>query len=357
MMSTVTSFHTERGSRIYRIPLEVFPGLWGHAHLVCTEAVTALVDVGSGFGSCNEQLEAGLAAVRGEHGEAVDWATLSHILVTHGHIDHFGGLAFVRQRCAAPVGVHPLDRTVLTNYEERLSVISRRLGRFLAEAGVLPAQREELMALYRVNKALFASIPVDFVYQEAEDRVGSMRILHVPGHCPGQVVIRVDEVLLSSDHVLPETTPHQAPESLCPYTGLGHYLESLDRLLDLAGGIRLTLGGHEAEMTDLPGRVGEIRAMHAERLASVLDLMEVPHTIAELAQALFPDAGGYHVLLALEEAGAHVEYLAQRGCLGIDNLGELESEDLVPIRYHRLPDTRPIATISRPMAVGAARGR
>jgi hypothetical protein len=40
----------------------------------------------------------------------------------------------------------------------------------------------------------------------------------------------------------------------------------------------------------------------------------------------------------LEEAGAHVEYLYQRGLLGIENLGEMENSGApVPIRYRCLP--------------------
>jgi hypothetical protein len=47
---------------------------------------------------------------------------------------------------------------------------------------------------------------------------------------------------------------------------------------------------------------------------------------------------GYNVLLALEEAGAHVEYLYQRGLLGIENLEEVESAvQSLPIRYRCLP--------------------
>jgi hypothetical protein len=50
-------------ARIYRLPLDLFPGLGGYAHLVVAPGATVLIDVGSGFGECNEQLEAGLASV------------------------------------------------------------------------------------------------------------------------------------------------------------------------------------------------------------------------------------------------------------------------------------------------------
>jgi hypothetical protein len=48
---------------------------------------------------------------------------------------------------------------------------------------------------------------------------------------------------------------------------------------------------------------------------------------------------GYNVLLALEEAGAHVEYLAQRGRLRISNLAEMESNSgPISIYYQRIDE-------------------
>jgi hypothetical protein len=45
---------------------------------------------------------------------------------------------------------------------------------------------------------------------------------------------------------------------------------------------------------------------------------------------------GYNVLLALEEAGAHVEYLYQRGLLYIENMDDLENgSGPGAIRYRR----------------------
>ena len=127
------------------------------------------------------------------------------------------------------MGVHELDLRVLTNYEQRVTVIAHRLREFLAEAGVCAEEREAIMSLYLINKQLFASMPVDFTYEAIGMSLGPLQMLHVPGHCPGQVVIRVDDILLSADHVLQEISPHQSPERLSQNTGLGHYLQSLGR--------------------------------------------------------------------------------------------------------------------------------
>jgi glyoxylase-like metal-dependent hydrolase (beta-lactamase superfamily II) len=339
-LSSVTAprlFETSGGARIYQITLEEFPRLWGHVYLVLVDGYRVLIDTGSGFGSSNQQLEDGLQAVGGQAGEPVSLAGLTHVLITHGHIDHFGGLSYVRPRTQALLGVHELDLRNLTNYEERLAVVSRRLGEFLMEAGVSDGRRQELINLYKITKSLYRSVHVDFTYEAAGMRLGPFEMLHTPGHCAGHVVIRLHDVLFSGDHVLDHTSPHQSPEHLTLSTGLDHYLKSLDSLEAWAQGIRLTLGGHEDLIFDLPARLEQIRSLHRQRLAQVLDLLEKPHTVVEVSHSLFGEVHGYNVLLALEEAGAHVEYLYQRGLLGIENLEELEnSTGPVPIRYYRL---------------------
>jgi glyoxylase-like metal-dependent hydrolase (beta-lactamase superfamily II) len=272
-------------------------------------------------------------------GRPLGFEDLTHILITHGHIDHFGGLSYVRPRTAALLGVHELDLRNLTNYEERLAVSSRRLSEFLLEAGVPADKLSGLLEMYRITKSLHHSVRVDFTYEAAGMRLGPFEFLHVPGHCAGHVVIRLHDVLFSGDHVLEETSPHQSPEHLTLSTGLEHYLRSLDALKVWAGDtVRLTLGGHKAPITDLPGRIEAIKALHRERLDKALLLMKDPHTIREVSQALFGEVHGYNTLLALEEAGAHVEYLYQRGLLGIANLSELETAaGPVPISYQCLP--------------------
>ncbi|MCJ7702087.1 MAG: hypothetical protein MUO62_10920, partial [Anaerolineales bacterium] len=136
------------------------------------------------------------------------------------------------------------------------------------------------------------------------------------------------------DHVLADISPHQSPERLVLNTGLGHYLYSLKILRNWGGDIHLTLGGHNEPITDLIGRLDEINSIHEQRLALVLKILNLPQTISEVSEKLFKAVHGYNELLALEETGAHVEYLYQRGKIGIKNLAELETEKRqVPILY------------------------
>lgn len=338
----VRLFDTSYGARIFQIPLQEFPILWGYAYLVLVDdpqdgAYKVLVDTGSGFGDSNQYLEDGFQQVSEMLRQPIGLGDLTHIFITHGHIDHFGGLTYVRPRTQALVGVHELDWRNLTNYEERLAIAARRLEDFLAEAGVPPEHHAGLIEMYKFPKSLYHSVRVDFTYEAVGMRVGPFTFLHVPGHCAGHVVIRLHDVLFCGDHVLEGISPHQSPEHLTHFTGLEHYLESLDTLEDWSDGVRLALGGHHSPITDLRARIEAIRQLHKARLERVLELVEEPRTIAEVSLALFGEVHAYNVLLALEETGAHVEYLDQRGRLRISNLAEVEKErDPIAIRYQKL---------------------
>ncbi len=329
---TVQLFETDQGARIAQLPLNAFPDFWVYAYLVLMDEYRVLIDSGSGFHNSNEYLQVGFERAAPMLGEEIHFADLTHILITHGHIDHFGGLPFLREHTSARIGVHELDRPNISHTEERLTLVARRLRNFLFEAGLSHEKIQELVDIYKMTKLTYQPGPVDFTYEALGMQLGPFEMLHVPGHCAGQVVIRLHDVLFCGDHVLAEISPHQAPEQLALNTGLSHYLQSLRACQTWAQGIRFALGGHNEPITDLKTRINEIEILHQKRLADLLELFKHPRTISEITHEYFGETHGYNVLLALEEAGAHVEYLYQRGQLEIANLGDLVNEQS-PIRF------------------------
>ena len=330
----IERFISSTGVRIYRIPCEAFPGFVAYVYLLLEAGPPTLVDTGSGYGHCNEQVIAGLETVRTQFNEPIVLSDIKRILITHGHIDHFGGLAHLLEKTDAEVGIHALDRWVLTAYEERVVVATKALSTYLQRAGVDSELRPKLLEMYGFSKKHVRSVPVDRILSDDQELDG-LRFIHTPGHCPGQVCIEIGDVLLCADHILAQTTPHQAPESITAYTGLGHYLESLVKVHRM-GGFDLALGGHELPIREVYKRIDDIRSSHErklERVSGVIGQADAPATISDITASMYPNVRGFNTLLALEEVGAHVEYLYQHGQLSVTNLDEVEKEDSPALRY------------------------
>jgi len=325
-----TTFETRSGQRVHRIPVEAFPNMWANAYLVGTGDWLVLIDTGSGRDKSNEDLEAGLRQA------GYRLSDLTHILLTHGHIDHFGGLPFIRQQTQAPIGLHELDLQTVARHEERLALMSKRLHDFLLQAGVAEERCGELIQMYHFTKALYHSIPIDFTYEANQMQFGPFEMLHLPGHCPGHVAIKFEQLVFTGDLVLEHIVPHQSPEELTPYMGLRHYLESLTALKHWAADASLILNGHDDPIADLPGRVEIIREHISGRIRQTLEALSEPLTLAEVTQHVYGEMGGYNALLVLEKIGAYIENLYQRGLLEVTNLKDLENGRPAAVRYRRL---------------------
>ncbi len=335
-MTDVVRFETGNGIEIYRIKLGVFFDYIGYAHLIVHGEQQILVDVGSGFGSCTEQLLNGLAVIQEEYDVTVTLHTLSMIVITHGHIDHFGGLHQLHEMAPqVPIICHELTRPVLVAFEERSLLSSQGTEDFLGMAGVPPARAENLLKMHAMGKEGLHSVPVTRSVVNGEMIIDTVRVVHVPGHAPGLIMLQVDDILLTSDHILPQTSVALAPEYITPYTGIGHYIESLEKSLALEG-VRLALGGHEEPMEDYYQVASSTLESTRNKVDRVLKYCDKPRSIFEIATKIYGEMAGYGELLRLWQTGARIEYLNQRGLVMVENLEDLRQAHSPTLYYRRL---------------------
>jgi hydroxyacylglutathione hydrolase len=102
-------------------------------------------------------------------------STLDAIWVTHGHLDHVGGIAGVRRKFAVPIYLHPLDRRVY----DRAATAAAMYG--------VPFDPPDAP-----DRELAEGTPVT---------VGSLsfNVVHLPGHAPGHVAFIGQGVMLGGD--------------------------------------------------------------------------------------------------------------------------------------------------------------
>ncbi|HKY55969.1 MAG TPA: MBL fold metallo-hydrolase [Anaerolineales bacterium] len=319
---------TSSGAKIHRIPLEAFPNFWAYVYVVLKDDFCVLIDSGSGIDSSHQDLLSGLEQA------GLQPSDLTYILLTHAHIDHYGGLFKLKPLVQAKIGCHELDVQTIAHHEARLALVSRRLTSFLVAAGLAEETRDQLLSIYRFTKALYQSVPVDFTYEAMDMHLGPFELIHLPGHCPGHVAIHLDDVIFCGDMVVEGVTPHLAPESIAPYGGLDHYLESLARFQAWAKDARLIFNGHDDVITDLPAEIGATHQNLVRRMSKALEALSEPRTTSEICAAVYGETGGYNQLLVIEKTGAYIEYFYEHGMIEMTNVDEVEQG--LPARYRRL---------------------
>ena len=100
---SVAKIQTDLGP-VYRIRARVLPHLSG---AICLFQLTAddwvMIDAGCGSEESNSDLEHGMDVLRSEFDESFSVSAIRHIILTHAHIDHFGGVYEWKRRTGAEV--------------------------------------------------------------------------------------------------------------------------------------------------------------------------------------------------------------------------------------------------------------
>jgi len=273
-----------------------------------------LVDTGMAEEVCRE-------AWLGLERDALGGRPLRRIFVTHDHPDHMGLAPWLAARHGADVWMsahaHRSCGEFLATPPE---VLADRIRDFLHRHGVevSPAAdpaRGDHRDWYGGWPSL-AHAPADGDAIEAGG--GRWQVVETGGHCAGHLCLHdaARRLLVSGDQVLPSISPNVSVLSSAPDADpLRSFLASIDRLRQCEPGT-LVLPSHGRPFRGLHRRLADLEAHHREQLDALLAFCIEPRTAFEVLPVLFRRVPrGFHRLLAVGEAVAHLNYLCGAGAM------------------------------------------
>ncbi|MEQ1786026.1 MAG: MBL fold metallo-hydrolase [Acidimicrobiales bacterium] len=198
-----------------------------------------------------------LEAIAGCGGDRIRW-----IVCTHTHIDHFPGVAGLKERTGAEV----------LAFEARDGLV---IDRALGDGDLIEA--------------------TEFV----------LRAVHTPGHASNHLcyLLEQERMLFSGDHIMNGSTVVIRP----PDGDMGEYLRQLERLKTLRPRLRSIAPGH-GHLIDKPvAKIDEYLDHRSMRERQILGALGAgPTTVEAIVEALYPDLAEELVPMAHGTVWAHL---------------------------------------------------
>jgi glyoxylase-like metal-dependent hydrolase (beta-lactamase superfamily II) len=310
---------------IWRIPVPVpFVQAGGPVNVYLLEEEDGglcLFDAGLGSPEATAALDEGFRRL-GRHYQEV-----RRIVVSHGHVDHYGNAQNLVEQAGRPVAVHihAADVGKVAADGQRWRDKMGHYGAYLVRLGVPPdvlmALAGELGSGYdmarRVTevRAIGEGTRLRFRHFEAE-------VLHMPGHTSGLTCLWVAEhgLLLAADHLLERISPNPIIE-LGPegeegfFRPLVSYLTSIARTRELP--VRLVLPGHGPTFGGHVQVIDALLGFYRKRQERIRQLLSGgPRSCYQLTAALFPRTRPGDLFLTISEAIANLEVMEGRGEVG-----------------------------------------
>jgi glyoxylase-like metal-dependent hydrolase (beta-lactamase superfamily II) len=298
-------------NKIYKIELPIpFPLKTTNVYLV-DDPPRTLVDTGIKTEASFDALKKGMEDI------GYSLKSIKRILITHGHIDHYGQAKRVSSLSGAPIYIHPKEygrvRSILHSLGFLKSILLRN--------GAPEPLVNEAIQYIESSQMMADNLEETFFLDDGDEipfHTMIWRTIHCPGHSPGLICFYWPEkkILFSGDHLLKEITPNpilNVPETTLPlrYSSLKEYLASLEKVGNLD--ISLSLPGHGGEITEVKGLIQKIFTHHQERMDLICSILSKGEkTPFEIAMDLFPGVPPFEIFLGISEAVGHLEILKEK---------------------------------------------
>lgn len=243
---------------------------------------------------------------------------LDRVFITHDHPDHMGLARWLVERHGAGIWMSQWAHESSSAFLRMEPVeVDHRLRQFLGANGLQSDARGEPPRDHRVS---FGGIPpLNRAPVDGETFVAggvAWQVIETAGHCRGHLCLYDPErrILVSGDQVLPSISPNVSVLASAPDTDpLRAFLESLARL-EACDPATLVLPSHGRPFRALHKRIADLRDHHFAQLARVEEHCSEPRSAHDVVPVMFGRVlRGFHRVLALGEALAHLHFLASEG--------------------------------------------
>ncbi len=304
------------------VPIELnspFPEGTVNSFLVIGNTIS-LIDTGNPGKESFEQLKTGL------HNLGFDIKDIDHIVLTHMHIDHAGGVQLLQNAADLPVYVHEnAYPSIFGGFQEFRRTEDFYIN-FLIKCGAQSIQ-EILQQKYRENNWR----NVRFLKEGDTVPLGGekFKVLHVPGHSQTDIILWNGETgdALMGDHLLQPFSvnafiepPHQGKKERP--RPLLQYRNSLDRISKLP--LRTMYPGH-GEIYQNHVLLAKTRLADQERRCDqILNILsEGGKSIMEISQIMYPRLKNFSIFLGLSQIQGHLDLLESRQQVSAENRGNM----------------------------------
>ncbi len=236
---------------------------------------------------------------------------IEQIILTHGHVDHFGLVRRLKKESGAKVYINPKDNSNVTEFPEEQK---RKNREGLSKSGVPLIIMENTVNFIRDYGE---PVEVDgYLLNNDVLRFNNIvfKVIHTPGHSPGSICLfeETKGILISGDTILQEITTNAISIAKEERGELATYLKTLKMLTELP--VNIVLPGHGDNFSNHKLVVKNYMKQYLKRKQKVLRSISVhPKNAYQIMIDIFGQLMGMNVFLGMSEVLGHLDILINEG--------------------------------------------
>ena len=269
------------------------------------------------------------------------FSDIDQIILTHGHIDHYGAARKIIEGSKSPITVvaHEGDKSLI---EHGLEVPRKQFIKYYRLMGVPLIFQVSLLLIYRIFSSMAENGRIDrFISDGEKISMGDYEatVIETPGHTRGSISLYLEKegMLFPGDHILGHITPNafamlEAGFDLPRRMSQIEFSDSLVRVEKISP--RIVYPAHGEPIDDVGKTISMYREQFLERQKKIISILhDGEYTVYQIGRKLFPEIRGkrlpLEIFLAVSEVYTHLQVLQKEKTV----LSHLKKGAM----YYRLP--------------------